>query len=188
MTCKTNFLVKSMYSKFNFNLLLFMPKLLYYNSSPYSIQSLQDQVTKDWEPNFVLWWCFVLHVCLCFSSDCLCHFTALSWVHGHSRSLGSLLLIQPASACSPTQFAIKTKFRALKPEGRWVSAQETCCLATGGDRGGRVYLSCRGRCGEVCVCVCWYWLFFGVCWLWTFIDNLASGNSLIQLPAVDIFP
>lgn len=45
-----------------------------------------------------------------------------------------LLLIQPTSACSPTQFAIKTKFRALKPEGRWVSSLGTCCLATGGWR------------------------------------------------------
>lgn len=105
------------------------------------------------------------HVCLCEhvnSVVSLLTVSVTSWwlsrLRGHSRSLGCLLLIQPASACSPTQFAIKTKFRALKPEGRWVSAQGTCCLATGGDEVRRVYLSGRGRCDEthvcaVCVCV-----------------------------------
>lgn len=84
----------------------------------------------------------------------------LSRLHGHSRSLSSLLLIQPASTCSPTQFAIKTKFRALKPEGRWVSAQGTCCLATGGGGGWCNIERCTWAVGGdvrkefVCVSVC----------------------------------
>lgn len=58
-----------------------------------------------------------------------------NWLsRGFNQSLSCLLLIQPASVCSPTQFAIKTKFRALKPEGRWASTQGTRCLATGGTK------------------------------------------------------
>jgi len=80
------------------------------------------------------------------SPDCLCHFTwRLSCLNGRSQRFDCLLHIQTVSACSPTQFAIKTKFRALKPEGRWVPAQGTCCLATGGGGAKRLYLSCRGQ-------------------------------------------
>lgn len=85
-----------------------------------------------------------------------------------------LLLIQPASACSPTQFAIKTKFRALKPEGRWVSTQGTCCLATVGGTGDRrVYLSCGVQCGgrsvcsSPCLCVCG----LDICWCLLILDS-----------------
>ncbi|CAK6970324.1 uncharacterized protein LOC125891993 isoform X1, partial [Scomber scombrus] len=66
----------------------------------------------------------------------------LSQLCGRSRSLGCLLLIQPALACSPTQFAIKTKFRALKPEGRlmpqsltsWMMISLAGYIPTYGDR------------------------------------------------------
>lgn len=68
---------------------------------------------------------------LCVFYHCLSSDSVTSW----RPSFIHLFLIQPASACSPTQFAIKTKFRALKPEGRWVSAQGTCCLATKQPRG-----------------------------------------------------
>lgn len=140
-----------------------------------TFNSLQHQDIKDWEPKLCLMFLH-FHSCMCaFVSHPTVSVTSwrLCRVRGHSRSLGCLLLIQPASACSPTQFAIKTKFRALKPEGRWVSAQGTRCLATGGDRVGRAYLSGRGRCGEgecvhVFVCVCVSGL--TVCWCLLIMD------------------
>lgn len=124
------------------------------------------------------------HICLCLSSVTS---RPPSRLRGHSRSIACLLLILPASNCSPTQFAIKTKFRALKPEGRWVSAQEKCCLATGG-RFSRVYLSSRWWCEEGvrlwqrCILVCSYqtlwWqqqLFSNCCFMWQ------KENFLISL-------
>lgn len=44
-----------------------------------------------------------------------------------------LIFIPPASLDSPTHFAIRTKFGAVKLEGRWVSTQGAGRLATGGD-------------------------------------------------------
>lgn len=99
------------------------------------------KLTEGRRGTFTPFWCF--RVFFFFFLACLPLFlrwqSVTSWrlsrVCGHSRSLGCLLLIQLALVCSPTQFAIKTKFRALKPEGRWVSAQGTCCLATQGGGG-----------------------------------------------------
>lgn len=95
-----------------------------------------------------------LHVCLCAHINAVVSLLTSS-VTSWRPSLGCLLLIQPVSVCSPTQFAIKTKFRALKPEGKWVSAQGRCCLATRGDGVKRVYLRGRGvGGGGVCKSVC----------------------------------